>query len=136
PPAAPTPGPVAAARPGHGLSRNAGRLWAAAFALAWLVCPAVEPMPHHDAVYPLWQLPVDVAAVGTIVGAVAALWRGSRHSAPLAVAAGCLMAVETILCPLAGHTPVGWWTWVQTAMSLAVMAAGTALYRLRPVSSR
>ncbi len=34
-------------------------------------------------------------------------------------------------CPLAGHTPVGRWTWVQTAMSLFVMAVGVALHRLR-----
>lgn len=37
------------------------------------------------------------------------------------------MASETITCPLAGHTPVGWWTWLQAALSLAVLLTGTLL---------
>ena len=115
--------------------RTPRRTLAVALAVAWLTCPLVEPMPDEDVHYPLWQLPVDLAAVGTIVLAVAALWRGSRHAARLVVAAGCLMAVETITCPWAGHTPVGWWTWVQTGSSLTVTAVGVALYRLGQVPS-
>ena len=38
-----------------------------------------------------------------------------------------MMAVETIVCPFAGHTPVGWWTWVQTGLSLSVLGAGVVL---------
>lgn len=152
--AAPVPGPSPAARPApapvrpwlsepaarrtpaaevgeHGLSRTAGRLLAGLLALAWIACPAVEPLPEHDVAYPLWQLPIDLATVGTIVGAVVASWRGTRSTAPLTVAAGTFMAIQTAICPFAGHTPVGWWTWVQAGCSLLVMAIGVALYRIR-----
>jgi hypothetical protein len=116
-----------------GLSADVGRLLAGAFALAWILCPTVEPMPTGDDIhYPLWQLPIDLAALGSIVIAVTALWRGSRNSARLGMAAGVLMAVETIICPIAGHTPVGWWTWVQTGLSLFVLATSAALHRRRP----
>lgn len=115
-----------------GLGRDTGRLLAGAFALAWILCPTVEPLPAHDVPYPLWQLPIDVATVVTIVAAVAALWRGSRNSAYFGMAAGVCMAVMTMLCPFAGHTPVGWWTWVQTGLSLFVMATSAVLLRLRP----
>jgi hypothetical protein len=115
-----------------GLSSEVGRLLAGAFALAWIVCATVEPMPTGEIHYPLWQLPVDLAALATIVVAVRALWRGSRNSARLGMAAGVMMAVETIMCPIAGHTPVGWWTWVQTGLSLMVMATSAALHRRQP----
>lgn len=114
-----------------GLGRDAGRLLAGAFAIAWVLCPAVEPLPAHDMDYPLWQLPIEIAALGTIIAAVVALWRGNRNSARYGLAAGVLMAVMTMVCPLAGHTPVGWWTWVQTGLSLAVMATSAVLHRYR-----
>jgi hypothetical protein len=111
-----------------GLTRNTGRLLAAAFGIAWILCPAVEPMPSgHVPDYPLWQLPIDLAAVASIVAAVVVLWRGGRHGARLGVAAGVLMAVETIICPIAGHTPVGWWTWTQTGLSLFVLCTSAAV---------
>ena len=126
------PSPAGAQVPlAHGLRRTEGRVLAGALALAWLLCPVIEPMPSHDVDYPLWQLPIELAAVGSIVAAVVALWRGSRHSARLTLAAGALMAVMTMICPLAGHTPVGWWTWVQTGLSLGVIAVGVALHRVR-----
>ncbi|SOE02729.1 hypothetical protein [Blastococcus haudaquaticus] len=115
-----------------GLGRDSGRLLAIGFALAWILCPAIEPMPTHHVDYPLWQLPIELAALGTIVAAVVALWRGNRNSARYGLAAGALMAVMTMVCPLAGHTPVGWWTWVQTGLSLAVMATSAVLHRYRP----
>ena len=31
------------------------------------------------------------------------------------------------MCPLAGHTTVGWWTWAQTGLSLFVLATSTVL---------
>jgi hypothetical protein len=133
-PAGPRP---PAPRP-DGLSREAGRVIAAAFGIAWILCPTVEPMPTgHLPDYPLWQLPIDVAAVVSIVAAVVVLWRGGRNGALLGAAAGALMAVETMICPIAGHTPVGWWTWAQTGLSLFVLgtsAALTARRGPRPVS--
>jgi len=117
-----------------GLSQDAGHLIAVGYALAWILCPVVEPVPDHDMAYPLWQLPIDLAASVTIVAAVRALWRGSRHSARLGMAAGVLMAVETVTCTIAGHTPVGWWTWVQTALSLLVMGVSVVLLRFRPAA--
>jgi hypothetical protein len=88
----------------------------------------VEPMPDDDVHFPLWQLPIEIGTVGSMVAAVIALWRGSRHAPRLALVAGAFMAVMTMVCPLAGHTPVGWWTWVQAGMSLAVMATSVALH--------
>jgi hypothetical protein len=110
-----------------GLDRDTGRLLAAAFGIAWLLCPTLEPMPEHVPDYPLWQLPIDVAAVVSIVVAVVVLWRGGRNGALLGAAAGALMAVETMICPIAGHTPVGWWTWTQTGLSLFVLGTSAAL---------
>ena len=106
------------------------------FAVAWLACPMVEPMPVGDVHYPLWQLPIDLATVGTIVVAVGALWRGSPRAPRYGIAAGVMMAVMTMVCPLAGHTPTGWWTWVQTAMSLFVLLTSAALPRLRLLPGR
>jgi hypothetical protein len=127
-PVAATIGRRAMSRPQRRARPGAQQLLGIAFALAWLAAPAVEPMPTDpETEYPLWQLPIDVAAVVTIVAAVAALWRGSRHAARLGIAAGVLMAVETIVCPLAGHTPVGWWTWAQTGLSLFVLLSSAAL---------
>lgn len=129
--------PVAARRPLAGMPRGAGpvhgRPLAIAFAVAWLVCPVVEPMPADDMAYPLWQLPLDLGTVGSIVLAVGALWRGSRHAPRLGIAAGVFMAVMTMVCPLAGHGPVGWWTWVQAAMSLFVLLGSAALVSRWPV---
>ncbi|TFV66783.1 UNVERIFIED_ORG: hypothetical protein E4P37_05475 [Bacillus sp. AZ43] len=120
---APAPRPVAgSAGARHGL--------AVVFAVAWLACPLVEPLPSGDVHYPLWQLPIELAAFGAIVVAVVALWRGSRHAARLGMAAGIGMAVMTMVCPLAGHTPVGWWTWVQAGLSLFVLFTSAALPRL------
>ena len=42
-----------------GLSDRTGRLIAGAFALAWILCPSVEPMPRGPVPdYPLWQVPI------------------------------------------------------------------------------
>ncbi len=136
PPARPVgrPLPVPASRPagcGHGMGRDTGRSLAVVLAFTWLLCPAVEPLPDHEMPYALWQLPIDLAAVASLVAAVVALWRGTRSAARLVLVAGVLMAVETVVCPLAAHTTVGWWTWVQTVLSLAVMAAGVVLHRVR-----
>ena len=76
--------------------------------------------------YPLWQLPID-PAVASIVAAVVVLWRGGRHGARLGIAAGVLMAVETVICPIAGHTRLGWWTWAQTGLSLFVLGTRGAV---------
>ena len=123
-----TPGrPVARVPHGSGSGPFPGRPLAIAFAVAWVLCPAVEPLPEHEMAYPLWQLPLDLGTVGSIVLAVVALWRGSRHAPRLGIAAGVFMAVMTMVCPLAGHGPVGWWTWVQAAMSLFVLLTSTAL---------
>jgi hypothetical protein len=123
----PAPTRPPAPRP-DGLSRNTGRRVAAAFGIAWILCPVVEPMPTgHTPDYPLWQLPIDLAAVAAIIAAVVVLWRGGRQGARLGAAAGVLMAVETIICSIAGHTPVGWWTWTQTGLSLFVLGTSAAL---------
>ncbi|MBN1092453.1 hypothetical protein JKP75_07655 [Blastococcus sp. TML/M2B] len=95
--------------------------------MAWVLCPAVEPLPAGDLAYPAWQAVIDLSALGTIVLAVTLLWRSSRHAPVAGIAAGVLMAVETITCPWAGHTPVGWWTWVQAGLSLAVLLTAAAL---------
>jgi hypothetical protein len=110
-----------------GLSRETGRLLATAFGIAWILCPAVEPLPSVDVHYPLWQLPIELAAIASIIAAVVVLWRGGRNGPRLGVAAGVLMAVMTMVCPLAGHTPVGWWTWAQTGLSLFVLGTSAAL---------
>ncbi|WP_346623155.1 hypothetical protein [Blastococcus montanus] len=126
------PGPRHAAAADPWIAPPRGKVLAVVFAVAWLTCPLVEPLPTGDVHYPLWQLPVDIGTVVSIVLAVAALWRGSRHSARLGLVAGGFMAVMTMVCPLAGHTPVGWWTWVQTGMSLFVLLTSAALPRLVP----
>ncbi|RBY95654.1 hypothetical protein DQ237_14170 [Blastococcus sp. TF02-8] len=126
PPAHWTPPPV---RPTGTVTE---KVLAVLFGLAWLTCPVIEPMPADDMAYPLWQAPIDIAAVVSIVAAGVALWRGNRHAAWLSVTAGVLMAVETVVCVLAGHTPVGWWTWVQSGLSLFVLAGGVGLHARPP----
>ena len=111
-----------------GLDRDTGRLIAISFGIAFVVAPLLEPMssgPLPD--YPLWQLPIDLAALAAVVAAVAVLWRGGRNGARLGAATGVLMAVLTIICPLAGHSPVGWWTWAQVGLSLYVMGTSAML---------
>ncbi|WP_147251533.1 hypothetical protein [Blastococcus sp. TBT05-19] len=117
-------------------SGTAGKVLAVVFAVAWLTCPMVEPMPVGDVHYPLWQLPIDLATLATIVGAVATLWRGSPRAPHHGIAAGVMMAVMTMVCPLAGHGPTGWWTWVQAAMSLFVILTSVALVRIWPTLRR
>jgi hypothetical protein len=111
-----------------GLSQRTGRLIAGAFAVAWILCPTIEPMPSGPMPdYPLWQLPIDLATLGSIIAAVVVLWRGGRHGSLLGFAAGAFMLLETIMCPIAGHTDVGWWTWTQTGLSLLVLGISAAL---------
>jgi len=110
-----------------GLSARAGRWLAGSFAVAWILCPVVEPLPTGDVPYPLWQLPIDLATVVSIVAAVVVLWRGGRLGALLGAAAGVFMLLETAMCPIAGHTTVGWWTWAQTGLSLFVLGASAVL---------
>jgi hypothetical protein len=131
--APPLPRSPRARRP-DGLTQVAGRLLAAAFGIAWFLCPLVEPMPAEHVHYPLWQLPIDLAAVASIVVAVIVLWRGGRSGPRLGAIAGVLMAVETIVCPWAGHTPLGWWTWAQTGLSLFVL--GTSAFLMARASRR
>jgi hypothetical protein len=136
-PAASWPAPEERAPQGHraaahvrqdGLRARTGRLIAGAFAVAWILCPTVEPLPSGPLPdYPLWQLPIDLATVGSIVAAVIVLWRGGRLGALLGAVAGAFMLLETAMCPIAGHTPVGWWTWTQTVLSLLVLGTSAAL---------
>jgi len=119
-------------RPEHrerhdGLSARAGRWTAGSFALAWILCPLVEPLPTNDLPYPLWQLPIDLATVISIITAVVVLWRGGRLGPLLGAVAGAFMLLETAMCPIAGHTPVGWWTWAQTGLSLVVLGTSAVL---------
>jgi hypothetical protein len=95
--------------------------------VAWILCPLVEPLPSADLPYPLWQLPIDLATLGSMVAAVIVLWRGGRLGALLGFVAGVFMLLETAMCPIAGHTTVGWWTWTQTGLSLLVLGASAAL---------
>lgn len=121
------PRPPRAPRP-DGLGWDTGRLVAASFGIAFVVAPALEPIPDGPLPdYPLWQLPIDLAALAAIVAAVVVLWRGGRNGARLGAVAGVLMAVLTIICPLAGHSPVGWWTWAQAVLSLYVMSTSAVL---------
>lgn len=98
------------------------------FAVAWVTCPAIEPVPNGPAPdYKLWQLPVDVFAVAGIVAAVVALWAAHRWGPRLGVLAGIGMLAETALCPGSGHHVVGWYTWVQAALSVGVLVTSAAL---------
>jgi hypothetical protein len=98
------------------------------YALAWIACPAIEPVPNGpEPSYELWQVPIDLLAIGSIVAACVALWVGSRWGARLGVVAGLGMIAETVTCPGSGHHLVGWYTWVQAALSLAVLASSVAL---------
>src|SRR4051812_28455195 len=120
--------PGAARARADGLSAVTGRLIAGAFAVAWILCPTIEPLPSGPLPdYPLWQLPIDLATVASIVVAVVALWRGGRLGALLGAVAGTFMLLETAMCPIAGHTTVGWWTWAQTLLSLFVLGTSAAL---------
>jgi hypothetical protein len=111
-----------------GLTQRTGQLVAGAFALAWILCPTVEPLPDGPSPdYPIVLVPVDIAALVSIVAAVVVLWRGGRNGARLGVIAGVLMAVETVLCPVTGHHVMGWWTWAQAALSLFVLGTSAAL---------
>jgi len=134
-----TPRPVPApaiARPPHstpGLGRGGRQLLALAFAAAWITCPVIEPVPDGpEPDYPLWLLPVDIAALVSIVAAVVALWRGSRRAGALGVGAGVLMAVETVICPGIGHHLMGPFLWVQAGLSLFVLLTSAALV-VRPL---
>jgi hypothetical protein len=101
---------------------------ALAFAAAWVACVLVEPMPdgpHPDP--PLWSLPLDLASLATLVAAVVSLWRGGRRGASWGIAAGTLMAVETVLCPVTGHHMVGPFIYVQAVLSVAVLLTSAAL---------
>jgi hypothetical protein len=99
-----------------------------AFAAAWITCPIIEPYPDGpEPEYQLWLLPIDLAALATIVAAVVAVWRGSRHAGRLSVAAGVLMAVETVICPGIGHHLMGPFLWVQTGLSAFVLLSGAVL---------
>jgi hypothetical protein len=126
---APDARPGTAARPRRdGLSQRTGRLIAGAFAVAWILCPTIEPLPSGALPdYPLWQLPIDLATFASIVAAVVVLWRGGRLGALLGAVAGAFMLLETAMCPIAGHTTVGWWTWTQTVLSLLVLGASAVL---------
>jgi hypothetical protein len=111
-----------------GLTQRTGQLVAAAFAIAFVLCPAVEPLPDGPSPdYPIVLVPIDSAAIVSIVAAVVVLWRGGRNGARLGVAAGVLMSVETVLCPVTGHHVMGWWTWAQAALSLFVLGTSAAL---------
>jgi hypothetical protein len=112
----------------HSRRESARTFLAAAFAVAWITCPLIEPTPNGpEPAYQLWLLPIHLAAVVTIVAAVAALSRGSRHAAPIGIAAGLLMCVETALCPGTGHHLMGTFIWVQTGLSLFVLLTSCAL---------
>ncbi len=110
------------------LTRTTRRLLAVAFAVAYMVCPSVEPDPNGpDPVMHWWHAAVDCASIAAICVAVVALWRGARRSPALGVAAGVGMVVETVLCPSSGHHALGWWTWVQTVLSAGVLATSAVL---------
>ena len=126
----PAPAPSVAPPPHRapGLGRVGRQLLAIAFAAAWITCPVIEPVPDGpEPDYPLWLLPVDLAALVSIVAAVVALWRGSPRAGAIGVATGVLMAVETVICPGIGHHLMGPFLWVQAGLSLFVLLSSTAL---------
>jgi hypothetical protein len=135
-PPAPEPASPAVARPRPprpGLGRVGRQLLAIAFAAAWITCPTIEPMPDGpEPDYQLWLLPIDIAALVSIVAAVIAVWRGSRRAGAIGVAAGVLMAVETVICPGIGHHLMGPFLWVQAGLSLFVLLTSAALV-VRPL---
>lgn len=101
---------------------------AAAFAVAYLTCPMIEPEPNGpDPVMHWWLAAVDLGSAVAIVIAVVALAVGARAAANLGVLAGIGMCVETVLCPGSGHHLIGWWTGVQAALSLFVLGTSIGL---------
>ena len=131
----PAPAPAVAQPPRRspGLGRVGRQLLAVTFAAAWITCPVIEPVPDGpEPDYPLWLLPVDIAALVSIVAAVVALWRASRRAGALGVGAGVLMAVETVICPGSGHHLMGPFLWVQAGLSLFVLLTSAALV-VRPL---
>jgi hypothetical protein len=116
--------------PRRPLAENARQLLAVLFVAAWVTCVLIEPTPDGpDPEYPLWMLPVDLSSLATLVAAAVLLWRAHRYTAPVGVAAGLLMCLETVLCPGIGHHMIGSFLWVQTALSLFVLFTSAALPR-------
>jgi len=104
---------------------------AGTFAVAWIICPLIEPDPNGpNPVMQWWLAAVNVAAIAAICVAVVALWIGVRRAPALGVVAGVGMVVETVLCPGSGHHTVGWWTWTQGVLSLGVLATSIVLVSL------
>jgi hypothetical protein len=126
-PAAVPGSPPEPRRDAHRLAHQAV---ATLFAVAFVSCVMVEPLPngpHPEP--PMWTLPIEIAAFAAVVIACVALWRRSSRARVLGLVAGAGMAVGTVVCPGTGHHVVGWYTWVQAGLTLFVLLTSAALPR-------
>jgi hypothetical protein len=116
------------------LSARAVRLLAIVPVLAYVTCVAIQPLPPGPPpVLPWWYAAVDVASLTALALACLGMGGARRWAAVAVIADGVGMIAETVTCPASGHHQVlGWWWYVQLALSVAVLLGGLALRRYSP----
>jgi hypothetical protein len=93
------------------------RVTAVAFAVAYIVCVAVQPDPNSsNPPDPWWVTALNIASVATMLILLIALWVGAHHAPTLGVVVGIGMVAETFAYPNHTQDPFGWWTGVQAAL--------------------
>jgi len=123
PPAAPTAEPAARGpREKRVLTptgvRMLGAVLVGLFAVEQLLYPTVDgELPPLTAVQEVVVTVMTLLMLGTLAGFLS----GRRWALPAAVAFSAAEAVNVGLCPVTGHHVLGWWWYVQVAVTVAMV---------------
>jgi hypothetical protein len=93
---------------------------AIAFVAAYVVCEAVQPESTVSDTSA--DTALALAGLAALIAAVIALLAGAQAAPALCVVNGIGMLAQTFIYPGGYPDTLGWWFWVQAALSLGVLA--------------
>jgi hypothetical protein len=100
--------------------------WAAAALLAWFAIMTaiaeVQPAAADDFAGPWWALAMAVVFTALFMATVIGFAMRRRWAFGVSLVGAALLAADTIICPVTGHHPAGWWVAVPAVGSTGLLA--------------
>jgi len=100
---------------------------AVAFVAAYVVCDAVQPESTISDTSA--QTVLGLAGLAVLIAAVVGLLAGAQVAPALCVVNGIGFLAQTFIYPGGYPDTLGWWFWLQAALSLGVLAASVLILK-------